>query len=87
MLAAEQERNPTVPVVVHLSAHKSKAALTVLRELFLLAAKGKIAGFRFEAEMSDGTRKTGTAGKCMPSCPPPIDRPDLIALPLRHPGR
>jgi hypothetical protein len=51
-----------VSVVVRLGARRSKGTLTVLRELLILAAKGKIVGLRFHALMQDGTERSGATG-------------------------
>ena len=50
-------------VVVQLGDYRKKETMTVLRELLVLASKGKIAGFGFNVEMKDGTQKMGFTGK------------------------
>lgn len=71
-----------MPVVVSLAGYKNRGTLTAVRELLVLAAKGQIAGLRFDALLKDGKRRRGVTGDFMPSQAPEID-PDLISLPVR----
>lgn len=49
-------------VVVDLGGYRVKGVLTAIRELFVLASKGKIAGVRVDVAMRDGSRKKIAAG-------------------------
>jgi hypothetical protein len=52
-----------VSVVVRLGDYRTKDAVAVLRELLVLASRGKVAAFGFNVELKDGTQKTGFTGK------------------------
>jgi hypothetical protein len=52
-----------VSVVVRLGDYRTKDAVAVLRELLVLASRGKVAAFGFCVELKDGTQKTGFTGK------------------------
>jgi hypothetical protein len=52
-----------VSVVVRLGDYRTKDTVAVLRELLVLASRGKVAAFGFSLELKDGTQKTGFTGK------------------------
>lgn len=72
-------------VVVNLNTHRGKGTLRAVRELLVLAAKGKIVGLRFDMELIDGTRRVGSTGSF--SVPPVShDATAIISLPVRQSG-
>lgn len=49
--------------VVRLGDYRNKETVAVLRELLVLASRGKIAALGFNVEFKDGSQKTGFTGK------------------------
>lgn len=49
--------------VVQLGNYRTQETVAALRELYVLASKGRIAGLAFKLELKDGTEKAGVTGK------------------------
>lgn len=70
-------------VVVNLRDYRRPAGtLATLRELLVLAAKGKIVGLRFSVHLKDGTERSGTTGTFAAEAP--AANSGMVRLPVRH---
>jgi DNA-binding MurR/RpiR family transcriptional regulator len=49
--------------VVQLQGFRSKDTIGELRELLVMASKGKVSGLVFSVEMTDGSQRVGFTGK------------------------